>query len=86
MSLSGAHVVLTELPEPPPPSEELTAMIALAREEGLLLDPVYTGKAWYGFGETLRRAPGSLGERIVFLHSGGIFGLFSKSDELLPLL
>jgi len=28
MSLSGAHVLVTELPEPPPPSEELTAMIA----------------------------------------------------------
>lgn len=66
--------------------EELSRMIALAREEGLVLDPVYTGKAWYGLEETLLRAPGSLGERIVFLHTGGIYGLFPKSDELAPLL
>ena len=28
----------------------------------------------------------ALGERVVFLHSGGVFGLFAKSDELAPLL
>jgi D-cysteine desulfhydrase len=66
--------------------EELTAMIALARQTGLVLDPVYTGKAWYGMIETLRRDSRTLGERVVFLHSGGIYGLFPKTDELLPLL
>jgi D-cysteine desulfhydrase len=66
--------------------EELRALIALARSEGLVLDPVYTGKAWYGLTETLARDPRALGERIVFLHSGGVFGLFPKTEELTPLL
>jgi D-cysteine desulfhydrase len=66
--------------------EELTAMVALARSEGLLLDPVYTGKAWHGLVETLRRDRAAFGARVVFLHSGGLFGLFPKTDELLPLL
>jgi D-cysteine desulfhydrase len=66
--------------------EELQAITGLAREEGLVLDPVYTGKAWYGLEETLRRDRAALGERIVFLHSGGVFGLFAKTDELLAAL
>jgi D-cysteine desulfhydrase len=65
---------------------ELHAIIALARSEGLVLDPVYTGKAWYGLTETLRRSPRALGERIVFLHSGGIYGLLAESDALSALL
>jgi len=67
-------------------AEELAAMLALARLTGLVLDPVYTGKAWYGLTETLKRDPHALGERIVFLHSGGIYGIFPKTEELLPLL
>jgi len=67
-------------------AEELLAMIALARKEGLVLDPVYTGKAWYGMVETLKADRNAFGDRIVFLHSGGIYGLFPKTEEILPLL
>ncbi len=66
--------------------EELRALVALAELEGIVLDPVYTGKAWYGLTETLRRDPRALGERVVFLHSGGLFGLFAKTDELAAVL
>jgi D-cysteine desulfhydrase len=66
--------------------EELAELVALGREEGLVLDPVYTGKAWYGLTETLKRDRAALGERVVFLHSGGVFGLFAYTDELQPLL
>jgi D-cysteine desulfhydrase len=65
---------------------ELQAIIALARAEGLVLDPVYTGKAWFGFTDTLRRDPRAFGERVVFLHSGGIYGLLAESEALSPLL
>jgi hypothetical protein len=34
----------------------------------------------------LGRNRGVFGERIIFLHSGGIFGLLAKGDELLPQL
>jgi D-cysteine desulfhydrase len=66
--------------------EELRLIARVARTEGLVLDPVYTGKAFFGLVSELARAPGSLGERVVFLHTGGIFGLLAKSAELAPLL
>jgi D-cysteine desulfhydrase len=34
----------------------------------------------------LRRNPGCFGERILFVHTGGIFGLFPKAQEIAPLL
>ena len=58
--------------------EELRSLIAVARAEGLVLDPVYTGKAMYGLRELQRRAPGCLGSRVVFVHTGGVFGLLTN--------
>jgi D-cysteine desulfhydrase len=66
--------------------EELTLLIDVARTEGIVLDPVYTGKAMFGLLTELRERPGSLGPRVVFIHTGGIFGLFPKAEELAPLL
>ena len=66
--------------------EELALIRDLARAEGLILDPVYTGKAFYGMVEQHLRTPGSLGRRVLFLHSGGIYGLFPKQDQLAALL
>lgn len=56
--------------------EELALVRELARREGLLVDPVYTGKAFYGMTRELERDPRRFGERVVFLHTGGAFGLF----------
>ena len=58
----------------------------MARQSGLLLDPVYTGKAFLGVLGELRKATSGLGERVVFLHSGGVFGLLAASDELVRIL
>jgi D-cysteine desulfhydrase len=66
-------------------TEELQTIIELARSEGLVLDPVYSGKAMHGLLEELRGGR-ALAEPIVFLHTGGIFGLEAASDQLLPLL
>lgn len=66
--------------------EELGLIRDVARAEGLILDPVYTGKAFYGLVREIEKSPKALGERIVFLHTGGIFGLFPKTAELVPLL
>ena len=62
------------------------AVMLLARLEGLLFDPVYSGKAFHGMLQELQRDRARFGERVVFLHTGGIFGLLAKSDELSPLL
>jgi D-cysteine desulfhydrase len=68
--------------------EELRLVGEVCRRSGLVLDPVYTGKAMFGMLDRLRQDALSLGRRIVFLHTGGIFGLFdgAKTAELVPLL
>lgn len=66
--------------------EELSLLIELASTEGLFLDPVYTGKAFFGMVQELRRDARVFGDQIIFLHTGGIFGLLPKANELAPLL
>ena len=66
--------------------EELALLCDLARSEGIFLDPVYTGKAFYGMVRELERDPKCFGERIIFIHTGGIFSLFSKAGEIEPFL
>jgi D-cysteine desulfhydrase len=65
--------------------EELSLIREVARTEGLFLDPVYTGKAFFGMVKELERYPRRFGERVVFIHTGGIFGLLAKAEELAAL-
>lgn len=66
--------------------EELSLLCELARMEGIFLDPVYTGKAFYGMVRELENNPGCFGDRIVFIHTGGLFSLFAIAREIEPLL
>lgn len=66
--------------------EEMSLIIDIARREGLFLDPVYTGKAFYGMIQELKRDPRCFGERIIFIHTGGLFGLFPQASEMAPLM
>jgi D-cysteine desulfhydrase len=66
--------------------EELSEIIALARREAILVDPVYTGKAYFAMSRELARDPSCFGQRVVFLHTGGVFGLFPVAAQLGPLL
>ena len=66
--------------------EELQTIRDVARAEGLILDPVYTGKAFHGMAKELERDTNAFGPRVCFLHTGGIYGLFPKAKELEPLL
>ena len=66
--------------------EELALIRDVARAEGIFFDPVYTGKAFFGMVQELKRDPKCFGERIIFIHTGGIFGLFPKANEIEPLL
>jgi D-cysteine desulfhydrase len=56
--------------------EAAAAMRAAARTEGLLLDPVYTGKALAGLAAAVAEGTISPGQRTVFVHTGGLPGLF----------
>lgn len=60
---------------------ELEFLTKIARLEGLLVDPVYTGKALYGLYQTAKSRPGFLGQRVLFLHTGGGFGFFKMEEE-----
>lgn len=63
-----------------PYPEAIDAISLLARIEGLILDPVYTGKAMAGMLATLR-AGGVREEAVpVFVHTGGAFGLMARRD------
>jgi D-cysteine desulfhydrase len=60
--------------------EELATIRDLCRSDGVVLDPVYTGKAFHGLVAELSAAPGKLGAAVAFLHTGGLFGLFAPSE------
>ena len=60
------------------PSEEGNAAVALlAAQEGLFLDPVYTGKAFAGLLAMAKEGAFGPDDRVLFLHSGGAGGLFA---------
>jgi D-cysteine desulfhydrase len=64
----------------------LRTIVALARLEGIVLDPIYTGKAFAGLLDTLRRDPRALGGRVCFVHTGGVFSVFPFRRDLRRLM
>lgn len=62
---------------------ELDFILTVARATGVLLDPVYSGKAALGMVEDLRRRPT---QSALFLHTGGHLGLYAKDDQISALL
>lgn len=66
--------------------EELDFLIKLAREEGLILDPVYTGKAFYGLYQEIKEGKLKDLGNVLFIHTGGVFGLFPKQEQLAKVL
>jgi L-cysteate sulfo-lyase len=62
-------------------TEPVAAAIRLAaRTEGLLLDPVYTGRALAGLIAAVRDGSLDAGAPVVFWHTGGLPGLFGHGD------
>jgi D-cysteine desulfhydrase len=66
-----------------PNARMVEAVLWLARSENLLLDPVYTGKAMAGLIGLAREGFFAPGERVLFLHTGGLPSLFAYEDALL---
>jgi D-cysteine desulfhydrase len=64
-----------------PNAGTLAAVKLLAGQEGLLLDPVYTGKAMAGLLDGIGRQRFDEGP-IIFLHTGGAPALFAYKDFL----
>ena len=62
-------------------SAEVFELIAeLSRLEGVLLDPVYTGKAFAGMVSEIAAGRFEGCRDIVFMHTGGVFGVFPQSS------
>ncbi len=62
----------------------IEAITLTAQKEGILLDPVYTGKTMAGFLARARQAKPA--QNLLFLHTGGQPALFGYEDDLGPLL
>ncbi len=65
-----------------PTPSMVEAVTMLARLEGLLFDPVYSGKALAGMIDLVRQGSVDKSENIVFLHTGGSAALFAYADQL----
>ena len=65
-------------------SPEARAAVRLTAEtEGILLDPVYTGKAMAGLIDHVKRGAVGAGETVIFVHTGGLPALFAYAEELI---
>lgn len=73
--LGGGYAVLGE--------PEREAILLAARHEGLLLDPVYTGRAMAGLVDLVRRGTFAKDETILFWHTGGTPALHAYGAALL---
>jgi 1-aminocyclopropane-1-carboxylate deaminase/D-cysteine desulfhydrase-like pyridoxal-dependent ACC family enzyme len=67
------------------PSEAgLAALRTLASTEGILLDPVYSAKGFAGLLDLCARGTVPPGDRVVFLHTGGLPALFTYAEDVVP--
>lgn len=73
--VGGGYAVLT--------AAEQEAIRLVAQKEGILLDPVYTGKAMAGLLSLVRRGEIASTERVLFWHTGGTPALFAYAAELM---
>ncbi|HZJ13839.1 MAG TPA: D-cysteine desulfhydrase family protein [Chthoniobacteraceae bacterium] len=72
--LGGGYSVVGDL--------ERDAIRTVARTEGLLLDPVYTGRAMGGLIDLIRRGTFAKNQNILFWHTGGTAALSAFADKL----
>ena len=59
------------------------AVQTLARTEGVLLDPVYTGKTMAGLIDLVKKGVFKKGENVLFLHTGGSPALYANMEHVL---
>lgn len=63
---------------------EIESIASISRESGVIFDPVYSGKAFVYFVENLLvQLPDIFhpSDKILFIHTGGVFGLFDKAEQ-----
>jgi D-cysteine desulfhydrase len=60
-----------------PTQEMIDAVKLVARTEGILLDPVYTGKAMAGMIDLIKKGFFSEKDALIFVHTGGLPSIFT---------
>ena len=63
-------------------NDELFAIKELATSEGIVLDPVYTARAFYGMLDHLKNKKIPTGSNVLFWHTGGLPANFYYADQL----
>ncbi|MFB0546173.1 MAG: pyridoxal-phosphate dependent enzyme, partial [Anaerolineae bacterium] len=66
-----------------PAEPEREAIRLLARTEGILVDPVYTGRTLAGLIDLIRKGAFGQDETVLFWHTGGIPALFAWAEMLM---
>lgn len=66
-------------------ADEIETLYRAARTEGIILDTAYTLKAFHGMIEEIRKGRFVRGQKLLFIHTGGIYGLFPKREAILSL-
>jgi D-cysteine desulfhydrase family pyridoxal phosphate-dependent enzyme len=66
--------------------EVLQVVARMARQEGVLLGPARTAQAFASLLTALRQDRRALGQRLCFIHTGGVFGAFGFHDRLTRML
>ncbi|OBQ96495.1 hypothetical protein CK222_29255 [Mesorhizobium sp. WSM3866] len=66
-----------------PSADAQEASALLARTEGILVDPVYSGKGFSGLLADIRAGLLTAKDRVVFIHTGGLPAIFSYADTIL---
>lgn len=69
-----------------PTAEGLAAIRLLAQTEAMLLEPVYSAKAFAGMLAEIERGMYTSADTVIFLHTGGAPELFAMTAELAPIL
>jgi 1-aminocyclopropane-1-carboxylate deaminase/D-cysteine desulfhydrase-like pyridoxal-dependent ACC family enzyme len=68
-----------------PTDEMIAAVRLLAQQEGLLIDPVYSGKAFAGLLADIRRGKYAAGDSVLFVMTGGTPGLYAYRSVFDPV-
>ena len=67
--------------------DELQTALDVAKATGVVVDPVYSGKAVHGLLRDMRTQPEEWkGARVLFIHTGGLLGMYEKTGQLQPLV
>ena len=62
-------------------SDEVRAFIKdVAKNTGVVFDPVYTGKSFFGIIEELKKSNPLLKGNVLFIHTGGLYGIFPQKE------